>query len=773
MLLLLPTIGQAGSLETVKLLHFADMRGEFSTLSCQRGRGGTADFSSLLHLLESEKRSSEAIVLSPGNMLGNAPFFEFLLSQGEVGIATTSGMLARTGAEMVVPGLGEFSIPYRLFLEFLPDFERGGAHFRAHNVTCLPEAKACDLTGIDQILVVKRKGVRFAIIPLVGPQVTRLVNPDNVAGLKVEEPAASATAAAMKLKVENRADVVIALVNLEGERDPAQDTMKFLKEVRGVDVIVAGGLSDEEGRPLIEIARAGADGTVLVGSPRAPGHLGVVTLDLEKRGARWVVDSARATVKQTNTFNRVQAVSSLLSQSISEFCSLAIRVLGHGRVDPPMRIEKFARYVMEITRRTMKTDIAVLSVDSIKLDPDQALGGPLSVGVLYRAFARHEVHVLSVSGEDLIAFAAAYLADDNVARTGLKLFAVGLSMDEDGNFKVNERSINPSRQYKVGTSDFLASGGKGHLLALTGAARARRTPTGYFLREIVKRWFEKNMFVKEGEKAIIDLERNFESLWDLPLWEFSARLDAGFSNISIDNNAGYDETQLARSKFTGITGDGQLHMGVSTRDHNFTDFTKVQYAVASTGDEELDETQDLITEEITYSWTRFRNRYGKERPYIPGPVVKTKLETEFSQSEELDYRHLEWTGVAGIQWLFGSKANVGLGYGIRRELLDPGDTIHKGAEFYYEINALTLHTWNSKNTITLDSRFALFWSDWGTDNIVKGLGSTKLSLSILPQLAFSAGFDIFLYDEAQGALAWSLDTILALTLTFDSALQTF
>lgn len=772
-ILLLPGNVSAGSVETVKLLHFSDMLGEFSSLTCERGRQSGADFSSLLYLLEEEKRGGEYIVLSPGNLLGNAPFFEFLLSQGDAGIATTSGMLASTEAVMVVPGLGEFSIPYRLFLEFLPDFERGGARFRAHNITCETEQPQCGLPGKEQILVVERSGIRFGVIPIVGPEVTRLVHPDNVKGLKVEDPAASASAAAMKLKVEGRADVVIAVVNLEGERDPAQDTMKFLKEVRGVDVIVAGGLTDDEGKPLIEFARSGADTTILVGSPRAPGYLGVLSMRLEKRGSRWEVEQAQATVKPANAFKRVPAVSSLLSQSVSEFCSLAMRVLGHGRVEPPMNVETFIRYVMEIARRTMKTDVAVLSLDSIKLDPDQMLGGAISSGLLYKAFARHEVHVLSVSGEDLAVFAGTYLSDDNAARTDGKLFAVGLSKDDDGVIKINERSISPTRRYKIATSDFLAGGAKGYLATLLAAARTERKATGYFFREIVKSWFEKNLFAREGKKPTINLDTNFTSLWDLPLWEFTARLDAGFSNISIDNAALYDETQLARSTFTGITGDGQVHLGVSTRDHSCTDFTKVQYAMARTDDAELDETQDLITEEITYSWTRLRNRYGKERPYIPSPVVKTKLETEFSKAEEVDYQHMEWTGLAGIQWLFGTKANVGMGYGIRRELLDPCDTIHKGVEFYYEINSLTVHTWNSKNNIVLDSRFALFWSDWGTDNIIKGLGSTKLSLSILPQLAFSAGFDIFLYDEAQGALAWSIDTTLALTLLYDSALQMF
>ncbi len=762
----------ARDVQTVKLLHFGDLNGGFADLACNRSERGTVDFSNFLFLLDSEKRGGHYLVLSPGNVLGDAPYFDFLLNQGESGIATIAQFLERTEAELFVPGVSEFGIPYRMFMEFLPDFINLGARFAAVNVSCPGTPGACSLQPANGPPVVERGGVRIGLIPLSGPRIAGVVHPDNVSGLKFDDAAEIASRLAHQLRTEQKVDLVIAVVNLEAARGPASETISFLGKVDGVDIVVAGGLTGEGGLPLPESAWARDGRVLLLGSPSAPDHLGVVTLKLERKGRRWVIDRADAAIRKTGSFRKVNEVSSILSQGISEFCSLAARVLGTGRVDPEMDWATFTAYVMEIIRREMATDLVVLSEDSIKLDRDDKLKGPVRVDRTYKAFAKHEVIVLKVLGKDVAGFVNTFL--DSPGKFTGKVFLRGASRDPDKTIKINDRTINPSRWYTISTTDFLASGGKGYLKTLLASANTRKVPSGYFVREMVQRFFERDSFVRPGMEPVISLEHNFDSLWDLPLWEFMSRLDAGFSNISITNPGDYTETQLSRSEFTGITGDGQLTVAMTTRNHVASEFLKIQYAVASAGEEQdLGETKDLVTNEVTYSWTALRNRTYPPRIFLPSPVAKAKVETEFSKPDENDHHHLELTGVAGIQWLFGTKASAGVAYGARTEALDPAGEWHKGVEVYYRIESLPLYTYADARSIKLESRFDLFYSDWSSDDIVKGTGSAKLSAPLIRPLSFTVGADAFFYRAGAADVSYSIDTMVGLSIAYDAAMQVF
>lgn len=762
----------AKDVQTVKLLHFGDLNGGFADLACNRSERGTVDFSNFLFLLDREKRGGHYLVLSPGNVLGDEPYFDFLLNQGESGIATIAQFLERTEAEVFVPGVNEFAIPYRMFMEFLPDFVGLGVPFTAANISCPETPAACGLQPEGGPRIVERGGVRIGLIPLSGPLIAGVVHPDNVSGLQFDDAAQSATRLAHQLRTQEKVDLVIAVVNLEVAEGPASETISFIAKVKGVDIVIAGGLAGDDGLPSLESAWTGDGSVLLLGSPAAPDRLGVVTLKLERQGRRWVMDRADAAIRKTGSFRKVDEVAAVLSQGISEFCSLAARVLGTGRVEPEMDWATFTAYVMEIMRREMATDLVVLSADSIKLDREEKLEGPVRVERTYKAFAKHEVMVLKVLGKDVALFVNFFL--DNPGRYATNVFLRGAARGPNKTIKINNRPINPARWYSIATTDFLASGGKGYLKMLLASANTRKASSGYFVREMVQRFFERDRFVRKGEAPVISLKHNFESLWDLPLWEFMSRLDAGFSNISITNPGDYAETQLSRSEFTGITGDGQLTVAMTTRNHVASEFLKIQYAMAAAGEEQdLGETKDLVTNELTYSWTALRNRTYPPRVYLPSPVAKGKVETEFSKPDENDHHHLELTGVAGIQWLFGTKASAGVAYGVRTEALDPSGQWHKGVEVYYRIVSLPLYTYADARAITLESRFDLFYSDWTSDDIVKGTGSAKLSAPLIRPLSFTVGVDAFLYRAGAGDVSFSVDTMVGLGIVYDAALQLF
>ncbi len=784
--------------KTITIAHFGNLDGAFTEVACRPDRRGRVTFANLIQELHEIGKGGHTLVLSSGNVLGDAPFFDFLFRQGESGIDFLMQMLRASGVELLVPGVSEFLVPYRMFLEFLGDFDKAGCRYRSINADAKPESAAATLAA-HAVLERDYGGVKVAVIPVLGPAISGGVQPGNIAGLTIASPVEKTNALAAAARA-NGTDLVVALVNLEVVPGGTGATIDFVRRLEGVDMVVAGGLADVgQTEPVIRSARIGPHQTLLVGTPRAPEALGIVTVRMGRRGAHWVVDSIEAASHTVSSFRRHDEVDELLKQATAEFCSLGTRFVGDGLVDPAMLRADFLSYVLEIVRRELRTDLSVLSVDSLREGESESIEGPVTAGFLARMFSRHEVVVVSVQGQDLARFVSSYsTSSDPDLKTHLTM--AGAQRLADGSIEVNERPLHDKRRYTIATSDFLATGGKGYLATLLAAPATRVKPTRFFLREMVHRFFDRNQFSQFAADQSINRETSFPLLWDRPLWEFNLTANGGVSNVSIANPGDYAETQLtSRSPNTGIKGDGQFLVIMSTRDHKVSEFLKAQYGMVQIGDNDFNETQDLVTQELQYSWTAWRNRKGKGRFWIPAPLVRGKLETEFSSapavfqknddgSASVDgngdgvlaydpYHHLEVTGVAGIEWLFGSQASAGLGYGFRSELLatdgSGAEGLNAGVEVYYQINKLPLYTWGTSGSFTLDSRFELFFADWGDDRTLKSSGSTKLIASVVGPLSVTLGFDFFLYRSGELGLAYAFDTMVGLAFSYDAALQVF
>jgi 2',3'-cyclic-nucleotide 2'-phosphodiesterase (5'-nucleotidase family) len=783
---------------TLRIAHFGNLDGAFTQVPCRADRRGRVTFANLLEELSEVRKEGHTLVLSSGNVLGDAPFFDFLFRQGESGIASLTNMLQASGVELLVPGVTEFLVPYRMFLEFLPDFHKAGCRYRAANVRSGAD-KATALLSEDAVLEREFDGVKVVVIPVLGPAISGVVQPDNISGITIATPVEETNELAAKARAEG-AQLVVALANLEASPGGTGATIDFARKLRGVDIVIAGGMADDgETEPVIRSARIGPERVWLVGTPRAPEAFGVVTVRLQQGRVRWKIEAIEASNRTVSSFRRDDEVAEMLLQATSEFCSLGGRYLGTGIMDPPMSQRDFLSYVLEIVRREWRTDLSVLSLDSLRGEQSMKIEGPVTAGFLARSFSRHEVMVISVMGQDLSLFVTAYFtsSDQDLRK---KLVLAGACRLADGTIEINERPIHSKRRYTIATSDFLASGGRSYLAPLLAASATKVQPTRFFLREMVHRYFDRDRFAEFAVDGRISKVTSFPLLWDRPLWEFNLTLNGGVTNVSIANPGDYAETQLtSRSPNTGIKGDGQFLAIMSTRDHRVSEFLKAQYGMIQIGDKDFNETQDLVTEELQYAWTGWRNRKGKGRFWIPAPFARGKLETEFSPSPKVfekgedglpllnadgsnvlaydPYHHLEVTGVAGLEWLFGSKASVGLGYGLRSELLaTPGSAaagLHAGVDLYYQINSLPLHNWGSSGTLSLDSRFGLFYADWSDTRTLKSSGSTKLIASVVGPLSFTLGFDFFLYRSGDTGLAYAYDTMAGLAFSYDAAIQQF
>ena len=370
----------------VRIIHFGGLNGAFGSLDCNEDDQGTSiDFSHFLAALSAEREKGHCLVLSPGNMLGDAPMFEFNLALGEPGVRRLARLLKLTGME--------------------------------------------------------------ALVPASGPSFARFVSPANVDGLVFSDPADSVSAAALRAREDQGADLVVALVNLEARPGASEETLRFLKRVRGVDVVIAGGLRDAED-PLsyVEILSAGSGHPVLIGSPRAPDFLGLLEMTVDRETGGLVTGSVQARSIQVTSCVQHEETAEYLARTRSAFCSQGARLLGNGRLEPALNRDAFCHYVMEIMRRKIGADLSVLSYDSLRIPPTAVLEGPLSAELLYRVFAPHELVLLEAKGRVLEPFVRGYLSPDASSHPEF-LLRGGVLVDNK--VKVNGRPLNQDRTENV------------------------------------------------------------------------------------------------------------------------------------------------------------------------------------------------------------------------------------------------------------------------------------------------------------------------------------
>jgi 2',3'-cyclic-nucleotide 2'-phosphodiesterase/3'-nucleotidase len=133
-------------------------------------------------------------------------------------------------------------------------------------------------------------GVRILILGFTTPAIPRMEEPENYPGLRFRDMVATARTLVPRLKVQEKADVVVALLHsglgaLDGREGDENEALRLADQVPGLDAIFTGHThqaiqTEWKGVPILQAQCFG----------RA---LAAVDLDLHKEGDRWRVLSAR------------------------------------------------------------------------------------------------------------------------------------------------------------------------------------------------------------------------------------------------------------------------------------------------------------------------------------------------------------------------------------------------------------------------------------------------------------------------------------------------
>ncbi len=768
-----------GEERSFQILAFGEISGAMVPMRCAEEPGDGPTYAHLVARAAAARVEAPTLTLLSGGLLGDDPFSRYLATRGAWATRRLDELLGMAELDAAVPGVGEFALPGGHSVPLLSRLAEGAVPYGALNLDC-PESDAplCRALRDRGVRILSLAGLRVAVLSLVGPATVQFADPRNTDHDDLLDPAKVTTATAARLRATGEADLVIALVNLDSETESPAAAVAFARAVDGVDLVVAGLGRNLEGRAGIDVIRFDEGRRFLVGVAPGVSPLTLVRVRTSRRPDGDRITAVDVERLATGAATPMSDASHLLSQTVSEFCAVSMRPLRAGRIGEPFTAWEFLRYVMEIARREVGADLTVFTSDILWAEPDERLEDAITAEDLNRMFPLSELAVLEVKGAALKGFLIpAVHAGRGPSPGGLEILGARVEGPTTARkVTINGRLLNEDRWYRVVTTRNLALGGRGALAAILPKARPIPRGETLFLRELVRRFLDRDRPRRVGGNLPIRPTGDFRDLWDLPRWDLSGAATFSFNQIHIDKAADttYEDPQLNRAELLGLNGDLQARAALTNRFMLWNSLLQLQYGETSTGGGGLQETRDRIMLESAWSWTWLRNRYTRGQAWIPVPMIKGKLESEFTPVEGAPRRHLEGTLTIGPQWLFSEWISLFFGYGLRNELSDPDDPLHQGLEFGYAVTRVPLLREKTGSPILeVESRFELFWSDLGARDKLKGLGTTALHVALLDWLRFTVSVNVFVYKERGRGFAWALDNAAGLSLLGGFSVQDY
>ncbi len=776
--LLAPGAGAAED-RSFQILAVGELSGAMVPMRCAKEPGAATTYAHLAARLAASRDAAPTLTVLSGGLLGDDPFSRYLATRGAAATHRLDDLLAYAALDAAVPGTGEFSLPGGHSVPLLSQLSEGAVPYGALNIECpATDAPLCRALLRRGVRIHTVAGLRIAVLGLIGPGTVASADPRNMDHAAILDPAKTATEAAARLRATGEADLIVALLNVDTEADAPAGAVAFARAAAGVDLVVAGLGRNLNGRAGLDLIRFDGGRRFLVGVAPGVDPLTRIRVHVTARENGQGIGAIEVERLQTGSETPIPEASHLLSQTVSEFCAVSMRPLRAGRLAAPMNAWQLLRYAMEIARRELGADLTVFTTDTLWADPDERLEGAITAEDLSRMFSLSELAVLEVKGAALKGLLLASVHDgDGPSPKGLEVLGARVEgPDTARKITINGRLLDEGRWYRLATTRSLALGGRGALAGVLPTARLASRSETIFLRELVRRFLDRDRPLRLGGNPPIRPEEEFRDLWELPRWDLSGAATFTFNQIHIDKaeTATYEDPQLNRAELLGVNGDIQTRAVLSNRIMLWNSLLQLQYGESSSGGGDLQETRDLITLESAWSWTWLRNRYTRGQAWIPVPMIKGKLESEFTPAAGAPRHHLEGTATVGPQWLFTDYASLFFGYGLRNELTDPGDPVHQGLEFGYAITRVPLLRGKTGTPIIeLESRFELFWSDLGARDKLKGLGSAALYIALLDWLRFTVSMNAFVYKEQGSGAAWALDNAAGLSLLGGFSVQNY
>jgi 2',3'-cyclic-nucleotide 2'-phosphodiesterase (5'-nucleotidase family) len=445
--LLAPALARAACdpSQALTLLHFNDIHGQLEPYEDPRDgteRGGMARLAATVAEVRAEDPSRPVVLLFAGDLLQGTLTSSLFLGVPDV------VLLGRIGVDAAVMGNHELDYGQEVFRRLTEEAE---FPFLSANVASDPQP----LTVLSSVVIERPDVPKVAVLGLTTPELTTATHPRNIEGISVEEPVAVARRLVPALRDE--ADLVVVLSHLG-----IADDRRLAESVPGIDLIVGGHNHNLYARPVfvetVPIVQAGERG----------GWLG--RMDFRCREGRLAatdytlipIDSASP--EDPEIAAEVRRITLDAERELDSEVGFNAQELSAWRELIRREEASFGNFVADLAREITLADIALFNGGSFRASIP---AGPVTLKSIYQAFPfRNELVLGELSGARLLAALERSAALNPLDNPGGFLQVSGVSYRiENGQLAsatIDNVPIDPTRRYRIVTSDFLAAGGDGY-----------------------------------------------------------------------------------------------------------------------------------------------------------------------------------------------------------------------------------------------------------------------------------------------------------------------
>lgn len=463
----------AARAKRLTILYFNDLHGHLEPwkpdADSRRTVGGIARMAALVERIRRENRASgrATILVVAGDVLQGTPMSTVF--QGEPDVEAFN----RMRVDAVAVGNHEFDFG-------LDNLRKLAARARFPLLGANVYTSANRPLMRSAVVLAPAPGLRVGVIGLTTVDTPTTTFPTNVAGLRFDDPVATARHAVPLL--DEQSDLVVALTHLGVSED-----RRLAREVPGIDVVVGG-------HTQVAIHTPERAGNAVVCQAQDNGrYLG--RLDLVVVGGR--VSVARAelipVVDGMPESPRVAAVVGRYARQLEGRLSVVVgrsRALLDGERESVRRRETtLGNFVADLAREAAHTEIALVNAGALRAS---IRAGPVTFGDVLTALPfDNSLVAIKLPGRTVREALDHAASLDPAGLPGGFLQVSGVTFAIDGrrasDVRVGGAPLDDDRVYSVAVPDFLLLGGDGY--SMLAPAALERIDTGIVLNGMVVDYF--------------------------------------------------------------------------------------------------------------------------------------------------------------------------------------------------------------------------------------------------------------------------------------------
>ncbi len=315
-------------------------------------------------------------------------------------------------------------------------FERGGRHIR----------------GVKPYLMLKRKGVRIAVIGITTPETCYTSKPGNLTGLTFVWPEKVLPAIIRRVRAKG-ASIVVVLSHdgLDADRELARN-------VRGIDIIVGGHSHTAIRDPVIE------SGTVIVQAGSNGIYLGVLNVTFDRVKKKIVSYTRKDELRLVSPASQLDPnVARIVDKYEAQVKTEFSKVIGTATADltrDSTRESDLGDIVTDAMRDASGAQIAFQNGGGIRADIPK---GPITLEAVFTALPFDDDLVsMDLTGEQIRELLEKSVLSENMLQVSGIQIVYDLSKpagEKVASIEVAGKPMETRATYRVVTNDFLASGG--------------------------------------------------------------------------------------------------------------------------------------------------------------------------------------------------------------------------------------------------------------------------------------------------------------------------